>query len=157
LDPRTKAATPGISSALAAPAAAGIPVTKRGVASSVAITAAQGAGSRDRLADLARAADTLVVLMALGELAEVAEVIGQAIGGSRPAALIGDATLPAQRSVTGTLDCIALLATEAAIEAPATLVVGDVVAAEWVLARGVGEKKAGTPEESRPKQVLVAR
>ncbi len=66
---------PGISSALAAPAAAGIPVTKRRVASSVAITTAQGGGSLDRLADLARAADTLVVLMALGELAEVAAVI----------------------------------------------------------------------------------
>jgi uroporphyrin-III C-methyltransferase/precorrin-2 dehydrogenase/sirohydrochlorin ferrochelatase len=148
LDPRTKAATRGISSALAAPAAAGIPVTKRGVASSVAITTAQGAGSRDRLADLARSADTVVL---------VALVLGRAVGDSRPAAVIGNATLPAQRSVTGTLDCIALLATEAAIEAPATLVVGDVVAAERVLARAMGEKKAGTPAEPRPKQVLVAR
>jgi uroporphyrin-III C-methyltransferase/precorrin-2 dehydrogenase/sirohydrochlorin ferrochelatase len=147
---------PGISSALAAPAAAGIPVTKRGVASSVAITTAQGAGSLGRLADLARAADTLVVLMALGELAEVTEVLGRAIGRSRPAAVIGNATLPGQRSVTGTLDRIARLAAEADIEAPATLVVGDVVAAALVLA-GVTEKEAGTPAESRPKQVSVAR
>jgi uroporphyrin-III C-methyltransferase/precorrin-2 dehydrogenase/sirohydrochlorin ferrochelatase len=147
---------PGVSSALAAPAAAGIPVTKRGVASSVAITTAQGAGSLGRLADLARVADTLVVLMALGELAEVAKVLGRAIGGSRPAAVIGNATLPGQRSVTGTLDRIAWLAAEAAIEAPATLVVGDVVAAVLVLAGGT-EKEAGTPAESRPKQVLVAR
>ena len=147
---------PGVSSALAAPAAAGIPVTKRGVASSVAITTAQGAGSLGRLADLARVADTLVVLMALGELAEVAKVLGRAIGGSRPAAVIGNATLPGQRSVTGTLDRIARLAAEAAIEAPATLVVGDVVAAVLVLAGGT-EKEAGTPAESRPKQVLVAR
>ena len=108
LDPRTKAATRGISSALAAPAAAGIPVTKRGVASSVAITTAQGAGSRDRLADLARSADT-VVLMALGKLAEVAEVLGRAVGGSRPASVIGNATLSTQRSVSGTQDCIARL------------------------------------------------
>jgi uroporphyrin-III C-methyltransferase/precorrin-2 dehydrogenase/sirohydrochlorin ferrochelatase len=136
---------PGVSSALAAPAAAGISVTRRGIASSVAITTAQGAGSLDRLADLARAADTLVVLMALGELAEVAALLGRAVGGSRPAALIGSATLPAQRSVSGTLDRIARLAADAAIEAPATLVVGDVVAAESVLA-AVGEK-----------QVLVAR
>lgn len=125
---------PGVSSALAAPAAAGIPVTKRGVASSVSITTAQGAGSLDRLADLARASDTLVVLMALGELVEVAEILSRAIGGSRPAAVIGNATLPVQRCVTGTLDRIARLAAEAAIEAPATLVVGDVVAAESVLA-----------------------
>jgi len=124
---------PGVSSALAAPAAAGIPVTRRGVASSVAITTAQGGGSIDRLADLARAADTLVVLMALGELGEVAAVLGRAVGGSRPAAVIGNATLPAQRSVSGTLDSIGRLAAEAAIEAPATLVVGDVVAVEQVI------------------------
>jgi uroporphyrin-III C-methyltransferase/precorrin-2 dehydrogenase/sirohydrochlorin ferrochelatase len=122
----------GISSALAAPAAAGIPVTRRGVASSVAITTAQGGGSIERLADLARSADTLVVLMALGELSEVATVLGRAVGGSRPAALISNATLPDQRSVSGTLDCIARLAAEAAIAAPATLVVGDVVALEQV-------------------------
>jgi uroporphyrin-III C-methyltransferase/precorrin-2 dehydrogenase/sirohydrochlorin ferrochelatase len=121
---------PGITSALAAPAAAGIPVTRRGVASSVAITTAQGGGSIDRLADLARAADTLVVLMALGELPEVAAVLARAVGGSRPAAVIGNATLPNQRSVSGRLDSIARLAADAEIEAPATLVVGDVVAAE---------------------------
>jgi uroporphyrin-III C-methyltransferase/precorrin-2 dehydrogenase/sirohydrochlorin ferrochelatase len=145
---------PGVTSALAAPAAAGIPVTRRGVASSVAITTAQGAGSLDRLADLARAADTLVVLMALGELGAVAEVLGRAVGGSRPAAVIGNATLPGQRSVTGTLDRIARLAADAAIAAPATLIVGDVVAAQRVLR----QTKAGTPaEESRPEEVLVAR
>jgi uroporphyrin-III C-methyltransferase/precorrin-2 dehydrogenase/sirohydrochlorin ferrochelatase len=121
---------PGITSALAAPAVAGIPVTRRGVASSVAITTAQGGGSIDRLADLARAADTLVVLMALGELPEVAAVLARAVGGSRPAAVIGNATLPNQRSVSGRLDSIARLAADAEIEAPATLVVGDVVAAE---------------------------
>jgi uroporphyrin-III C-methyltransferase/precorrin-2 dehydrogenase/sirohydrochlorin ferrochelatase len=124
---------PGVSSALAAPAAAGIPVTRRGVASSVAITTAQGGGSMNRLAELARAVDTLVVLMALGELSEVAAVLSRAVGGSRPAAVISNATLPAQRSVSGTLDCIGRLAVEAAIEAPATLVVGDVVAVEQVI------------------------
>jgi uroporphyrin-III C-methyltransferase / precorrin-2 dehydrogenase / sirohydrochlorin ferrochelatase len=126
---------PGISSAFAAPAALGIPVTKRGIASSVAITTAQGAGSIGRLARLARSADTLVVLMALGELSEVAEVLGRAVGGSRPAAVISNATLPTQRSVTGTLDRIARLAADAAIEAPATLVVGDVVAFGQVVVR----------------------
>jgi uroporphyrin-III C-methyltransferase/precorrin-2 dehydrogenase/sirohydrochlorin ferrochelatase len=119
---------PGITSAFAAPAAVGIPVTKRGIASSVAVATAQGAASIDRLVDLARSADTLVVLMALGELFEVAAALGGALGGSRPAAVIGNATLPSQRSVTGTLDRIAGMAVEAGIEAPATLVVGDVVA-----------------------------
>jgi uroporphyrin-III C-methyltransferase/precorrin-2 dehydrogenase/sirohydrochlorin ferrochelatase len=125
---------PGITAALAAPASAGISVTKRGVASSVAITTARGHGGLDRLAELARSADTLVVLMARADLGEVAEVLARAVGGSRPAAIISNATLPDQRSVTGPLDRIARLAEEAAIEAPATLVVGDVVAAEPVLA-----------------------
>jgi uroporphyrin-III C-methyltransferase / precorrin-2 dehydrogenase / sirohydrochlorin ferrochelatase len=124
---------PGISSAFAAPAAAGIPVTKRGVASSVAITTAQGAGSIDRLVDLARSADTLVVLMALGELSAIAGALGRAVGGSRPAAVISNATLPSQRSVTGSLERIARMAAEAGIEAPATLVVGDVVAVEQIV------------------------
>ena len=128
---------PGITAALAAPAAAGISVTKRGVASSVAITTAKGSGGFDRLAELARAADTLVVLMARADLADVAAVLAGAVGGSRAAALIGNATLPDQRSVTGTLDSIALLADEAAIQPPATLVVGDVVAAERVLAYAI--------------------
>jgi uroporphyrin-III C-methyltransferase / precorrin-2 dehydrogenase / sirohydrochlorin ferrochelatase len=124
---------PGITAALAAPAAAGISVTKRGVAASVAITTARGSGGVDRLADLARAADTLVVLMARADLAEIAGVLAPVMGGSRSAALISNATLPNQRSVTGRLDRIAHLADEAGIEAPATLVVGDVVA-EPVLA-----------------------
>jgi len=124
---------PGISAALAAPAAAGISVTKRGVASSVAIATAQGTGSLERLAVLARAADTLVVLMARTDLAEVAAVLARALGGAHPAVVIGSATLPDQRSVTGSLDSIARLVDEAAIDAPATLVVGDVVAAQLSL------------------------
>jgi siroheme synthase len=99
------------------------------VASSVAITTAQGPGALERLPELANAADTLVVLMARSDLAQVAAVLAKAVGGSRTAAVIGNATLPSQRSVSGPLDRIARLADEAAIDAPATLVVGDVVPA----------------------------
>jgi uroporphyrin-III C-methyltransferase / precorrin-2 dehydrogenase / sirohydrochlorin ferrochelatase len=120
---------PGVSAALAAPAAAGIPMTLRGVASSFAITTAQGGGSLDRLRDLALAADTLVVLMPRSNLAEVARVLARAVGGSRPAAVISNATLANQQSVSGSLDRIARLADQVAIGTPATLVVGDVVAA----------------------------
>jgi uroporphyrin-III C-methyltransferase / precorrin-2 dehydrogenase / sirohydrochlorin ferrochelatase len=125
---------PGITTAFAAPAAAGISVTKRGVASSVAIATAKGGRNLDRLGGLARASDTLVVLMALTDLAEVVTVLSRAVGGSCPAALVSNATLPDQRTVAGTLESITRLAQEAAIQAPATLVVGDVVAAEHVLA-----------------------
>jgi uroporphyrin-III C-methyltransferase/precorrin-2 dehydrogenase/sirohydrochlorin ferrochelatase len=132
---------PGITAALAAPAAAGISVTERGVAASVAITTARGSGNPERLYDLAKAADTLVVLMARADLAEVAAIIARAVGGSRPAALISQATLEGQRSVTGPLDRIARLADEAGIEPPATLVVGEVVPATLFLA-GVGARSA---------------
>jgi len=125
---------PGVTAALAAPAAAGISVTMRGVASSVAITSAQGSRSMDRLRALALASDTLVVLMPRSNLAEVAAVLAGAVGASRPAAVIGSATLPSQQSVSGPLDRIARLADQAAIETPATLVVGDVVAAAPALA-----------------------
>jgi len=120
---------PGVTAALAAPAAAGIPATMRGIASSLAITTAQGGGSLQRLRDLARAADTLIVLMPRDNLAEVAAVLAKAVGGSRPAAVISNATLPNQRSVSGPLAHISRLADREALEKPATLVVGDVVAA----------------------------
>jgi siroheme synthase len=71
--------------------------------------------------------------MARADLAETAGVLARALGGSRSAALISHAALPEQRSVTGPLDRIARLAEEAAIEAPATLVVGDVVAAASIV------------------------
>jgi uroporphyrin-III C-methyltransferase/precorrin-2 dehydrogenase/sirohydrochlorin ferrochelatase len=124
---------PGVTAALAAPAAAGIPVTLRGVASSLAITTAQGGGSLDRLRELALAADTLVVLMSRSNLAEVAAVLAGAVGGSRSAAVISNATLAGQKTVSGPLDQIARLADQQAIGTPATLVVGDVVAAASIV------------------------
>jgi uroporphyrin-III C-methyltransferase/precorrin-2 dehydrogenase/sirohydrochlorin ferrochelatase len=120
---------PGISAALAAPASAGIPVTLRGVATSFAVTTAQGGASLDRLHDLALVADTLVVMMPMSNLTEVAAVLARAVGGSRPAAVISNATLANQQSISGPLERIARLADQAAIGTPATLVVGDVVAA----------------------------
>jgi uroporphyrin-III C-methyltransferase / precorrin-2 dehydrogenase / sirohydrochlorin ferrochelatase len=124
---------PGVSAALAAPAAAGIPVTLRGVASSFAVTTAQGGASLNRLHRLALAADTLVVLMPRSNLAEVAAVLASAVGGARPSAVISNATLANQQTVSGPLEHIARLADQAAIGTPATLVVGDVVAAAPVL------------------------
>jgi uroporphyrin-III C-methyltransferase/precorrin-2 dehydrogenase/sirohydrochlorin ferrochelatase len=118
---------PGISSALAAAASIGVPVTLRGVASSVAITTATGTDALQRIRDLARTSDTLVVLMARANLTEVADEIARAVGRLRPAALVSKATWPDQRSVEGSVGDIARLADQAVIEAPATLIVGDVI------------------------------
>jgi uroporphyrin-III C-methyltransferase/precorrin-2 dehydrogenase/sirohydrochlorin ferrochelatase len=128
---------PGITSAFAAPASAGIPATMRGVSSSVAITTAQGGDCLDRIGDLARAADTLIVLMARANLVEVAAAVARSVGGSRPAALVSNATLPDERSVSGTIADIAHLADRDAITTPATLIVGEVVTRGQLAARSV--------------------
>jgi uroporphyrin-III C-methyltransferase len=121
---------PGVSSAIAAPAAAGIPVTHRGVASSFAVvTATLADGATNDLTRAARSADTLVVLMAAGRLAAVAaSLVGAGRSPDEPAALVQWATTSLQRSVTGTLATLPAEAEAAGIGSPATLVLGDVVA-----------------------------
>jgi uroporphyrin-III C-methyltransferase/precorrin-2 dehydrogenase/sirohydrochlorin ferrochelatase len=126
---------PGITSAFAAPAAAGIPATMRGFSSSIAIVTAQGGEGIDRIRELARVSETLIVLMARSNLEEVASAIAHAVGRGRLAALVSNATLPNQRSVSGPIADIARLADREQIETPATLIVGDVVGAGQTLAR----------------------
>jgi uroporphyrin-III C-methyltransferase/precorrin-2 dehydrogenase/sirohydrochlorin ferrochelatase len=121
---------PGVSSATAAPALAGIPLTMRGVASSVAFVTAQGAASeRADLGRLAAEVDTLVVLMALEGLADTAHRLAEALGDARPAAVVAGAGTKRQQVVRGDLATIAARCAAAEVAAPATLVVGDVAAA----------------------------
>lgn len=121
---------PGVSSAIAAPAYAGIPVTDRRFASSVAfVTGREGdesSGGRKPWRALAGRADTLVVLMGLGALREiVADLTAEGLALSTPAALVHRGTTPGQRTVTGTLGTIVERAE--GLEAPAAFVVGGVV------------------------------
>jgi uroporphyrin-III C-methyltransferase len=119
---------PGVSSAVAAPAAAGIPVTHRGVARSFAVVT--GSTAHDEV-DLSQVAcvDTLVVLMAAGRLAQTcADLIAAGRPADEPAAVVQGAWTPEQRSVTGTLTDLPILAEAASIGPPATLVVGGVAA-----------------------------
>ncbi len=123
---------PGVTSAFAAPAIAGIPVTHRGVASSVTVVTGrvggadggEGAGSPDWEA-LARAGGTLVILMGMSTRAAIAEAL---IAGGRspdtPAAVIARATTAAQRIVHTTLAGLAAVD----LDSPAVIVVGAVVA-----------------------------
>ena len=119
---------PGVSAAIAAPAAAGIPLTMRGVASSIAVTTGEGNAPPARLQQLAAAADTLVVLMAHGKLEGIASTLAEPLGRNRPAAVISSATLPEQEVVTGTLGDIAERVARSGLLPPATLVVGEVAA-----------------------------
>ncbi|HEV3230746.1 MAG TPA: uroporphyrinogen-III C-methyltransferase [Candidatus Dormibacteraeota bacterium] len=127
---------PGISSALAGPAAAGIPLTHRELASSVTIVtghAAEGEG-RVRWDRLATASDTLVVLMGAGRLAALAEdLVAAGRDPATPAAVVMAATTPGQRQVVAPLAAIAEAAAAAGLEPPALLVVGPVVRLATVL------------------------
>jgi uroporphyrin-III C-methyltransferase len=120
---------PGVSSAIAAPAAAGIPVTHRGVARSFAVVTASTAHGDDAdLGAVAASADTLVVLMAAGTLAATCRALIEAgRAPDTPAALVQWATTEDERRVLGTLGTLPGLALEAAMGPPATLVVGAVV------------------------------
>ena len=121
---------PGVTAAVAAPAAAGIPVTHRGVARSFAVvTASTAHGDGVDLKQVANAADTLVLLMSAGTLEETCRtLIDAGRPESEPAAIVQWATTEDQRQVVGTLNELPALALAASIGPPATLVVGDVVA-----------------------------
>jgi uroporphyrin-III C-methyltransferase len=119
---------PGVSSLAAAPAAAGIPVTHRGVSAQVTIVSGHScAGEELDYAQLASAPGTLVVFMGLGRLGRIAQgLIDHGHSPDTPAAVIASATTPAQRVVTAPLAEIAEAAN--GLESPALVVVGDVVA-----------------------------
>jgi len=123
---------PGVTSAIAGLAAAGIPVTHRAVATSFAVVTGHEDPTKDteqvKWERLALGPDTLVVLMGVGRLDAITTAL---IAGGRaaatPAALVQEATTPAQRVITSTLGGITEAASVAGIEPPALLVVGDVV------------------------------
>jgi uroporphyrin-III C-methyltransferase/precorrin-2 dehydrogenase/sirohydrochlorin ferrochelatase len=119
---------PGVSAAVAAPAAAGIPVTHRGVARSfTVVTGSTAHGDGVDLGRVATATDTLVVLMAAGRLAETCqELIAAGRPADEPAAIVQWAWTPEQRAVTGSLSDLPMLAEATSIGPPATLVVGAV-------------------------------
>ena len=123
---------PGLTSALAGPSAAGIPVTLRGVARTLSIaTPVTGIGEHEQPPDytaLART-DTAVFLMGVGKIAEVAAgLLGAGRDPATPAAIIERATLPDQRVTRTTLGSMASDAERRGVRPPAVLVVGETAA-----------------------------
>ncbi|MFC1925347.1 uroporphyrinogen-III C-methyltransferase [Chloroflexota bacterium] len=122
---------PGVTSAVAAPAYAGIPVTHRGLASSFAVITghedpAKGESSID-WEKLATGVDTLVFLMGLGNLSPIVEeLIHHGRSPATPVALIREGCRPIQETVTGTLADIVAKAAEREIKPPVVIVVGEV-------------------------------
>lgn len=124
---------PGVTSALAAPAYAGIPVTHRGLASSVAIITGHEDPDKEETAlrwpQLATATDTLVFLMAMENLEHIVErLLRHGRPCDEPAALVRWGTTPDQETLTARLDQIVAAAHQAGLQPPAILVVGRVVA-----------------------------
>jgi uroporphyrinogen III methyltransferase/synthase len=123
---------PGVTSGIAVPAYAGIPVTHRGVSASVAFVTGHEDPTKDQ-SDvdwnrIANGADTLVLYMGVGRLHEISsELISAGRSPGTPVAVIRWGTVSEQRIVTGTLDDIADRVAEANLKPPAITVVGDVV------------------------------
>lgn len=122
---------PGITSAIAAPAYAGIPVTHRGVSTSFTVVTghedpAKGVEQTDWNA-LARVPGTLVLLMAMGRIEAIRDAL---IAGGRPpdqpAACIQRGTTSAHRSVRATLRDLPQSIADAGLGSPAIVIVGDV-------------------------------
>lgn len=119
---------PGVTAAGGCSAAAGIPLTHRGLADAVTfVTAERTGGDEPDWAHLAAAGHTLVVYMVTRRLAAVAAaLVAHGRPGTTPAALVSGGTTPAQQVVHGTLADIGARA--AAAPSPGLLIVGDVVA-----------------------------
>ena len=117
---------PGITSAVAVPAYAGIPVTHRGRSTSFTVVTGHSRHGPDRPTDweaLARAGDTIIVLMGVSHRKVIAErLMAGGLPPDTPVAAITWGTRAAQRTVRTTLDGLAA----AAVEPPATIVVGQV-------------------------------
>lgn len=120
---------PGISSALAVPAAVSIPLTSRGVSESfwvVTGTTMTGALSTD-VALAAQSTATVIILMGLKKLAEIMDIFQRYGKGATPVAVIQNGTLPAQKHVVGTVSTIADLVREEDLGSPGIIIAGDVV------------------------------
>lgn len=120
---------PGVTAALGAAAAAGIPLTHRGVSQAVTFVTAMGeaAAALDWRA-LAAPLQTAVFYMGVTQLPQIiAQLRDHGAPGSRAAAIVEGATLAGERVVTGTLDDILERSVRAQVRAPALLIVGDVV------------------------------
>lgn len=121
---------PGVSSAIAAPAYAGIPLSHREIASSIAIITGHEDPThiKSDWRNLATACDTLVFLMGMGNLREIIDqLIQHGKSPQTPIALIQWGTYPYQKTVTGTLHTIVDDAQHHQIKPPVVIVIGEVV------------------------------
>jgi uroporphyrin-III C-methyltransferase len=119
---------PGVTSGLAALAAAGIPATLRGINRAVVFAAGHGADENFDWAPLARTGQPIVLYMVMHNLERIAAALIEAgIAEDTPAAVIASATTPKQRVLVSSLARLAAAAREQKFDPPAIVVIGDIV------------------------------
>jgi uroporphyrin-III C-methyltransferase len=122
---------PGMTSGLAGLAAAHIPATMRGINKAIILATGHAAGTPEDIdwRSLAATGQPLVVYMGLKKLETIVAALREGgLADSTPAAIVTSAATDSQRIVTGTLDTIAATARAAGLEAPALIVIGEIVA-----------------------------
>ncbi|SES09548.1 uroporphyrin-III C-methyltransferase / precorrin-2 dehydrogenase / sirohydrochlorin ferrochelatase [Pedococcus cremeus] len=120
---------PGVSSALAVPAAADIPLTHRGVVAGAHVTHGHGTLDDAAVAGVVDGTATLVVLMGIALLERhVSHLLEAGADPATPVAIVENGTLPTQRTTRAPLGGIVDAAAAAAVQAPAVVVVGGVAA-----------------------------
>ena len=133
---------PGVTSAIAVPAYAGIPVTHRGITQDFSVVSAHldpsHPGATVDWEALAHSSGTLVLMMAVAHLDTVAtELIKRGRDEATPVAVISDGTTPDQQVLTSILGDVAADAAAAGVRPPAVVVIGDVVKLRELLAPDV--------------------
>ncbi|MEU4829401.1 uroporphyrinogen-III C-methyltransferase [Streptosporangium sp. NPDC023615] len=123
---------PGITSPVAAPAAANVPVTHRGVSQEFHVISVHVPPGDERSTvdwpNLARSGGTLVLMMAVERIGVIAEtLIHDGRSPETPVMVVQDGTLPTQRALYATLSTVAERVSAAGIRPPAIVIVGDVV------------------------------
>ncbi len=126
------AVVPGVSSALAVPAYAGIPLTHRHHSATVGIVTGHEASPKDgpgvNWAELSHTVDTLVILMGLGNLPFIVErLLASHMNADTPVAVISQGTLPVQETLISTLGEVAEQVQRCGLRSPAVVVVSEVV------------------------------
>ncbi|GGK24290.1 uroporphyrin-III C-methyltransferase [Caldalkalibacillus thermarum] len=145
---------PGITSGVAAPAYAGIPLTHRDLSSSVAIVTGHkrvdGQGDPVRWEQLATSVQTLVIYMGVGNLPYIRDqLLKYGRPAATPVALVRWGTLAKQETLVGTLDNIVEKVQEAKFKSPAIIVVGEVVRLREKLAWFEAKQADGEGTEQR--------
>jgi len=148
---------PGVTSAVAVPACAGIPVTHRGITQDFAVVSAHldpsHPGATVDWEALATGPGTLVLLIAVARLPEVArELVKRGRDASTPAAVICDGTTERQQVLVSTLGRVADDAAASGVRPPAVVVVGEVVRLREALGQEVPAREVparGVPERDR--------